>query len=217
MPLTSTPAWAVLPRQRGASLIMVMLILVVVTLIGVSAVQISILGERSARNDRDFQVAFQAAEAALLDAEIDMNGPATGTLPPGVNRRINTFAPGNDIAFIDGCGTTTTSKGLCALNASGKPAWLTVNFVGADAPVVRFGDFTGRVFDAGGQGVKPVERPRYVIEVFPNPEVFGNKGSSNQNKSSEGSHPPPKSYRVTALGFGPRQDIQVVLQTVFRK
>lgn len=199
------------PRQQGASLIMVMLILIVVTLIGVSAVQVSILGERSARNDRDYQVAFQAAEAALLDAEIDMNGPGTAT-------RQNLFVPGNDVAFIDGCGGgNTTSRGLCALNATGKPAWLTVNFVGADAPVTTFGDFTARTFDASGAGVKPVARPRYVIEVFPNPEVFGNKGSSTLNKSSEGARPPSKSYRVTAMGFGPRQDIQVVLQTVFRK
>lgn len=198
-------------RQQGASLIMVMLILIVVTLIGVSAVQISILGERSARNDRDYQVAFQAAEAALLDAEIDMNGPGTAS-------RQNLFAPGNDVAFIDGCGAgNTTSRGLCALSTTGKPAWLTVNFVGADAPVATFGDFTARTFDASGAGVKPVARPRYVIEAFPNPEVFGNKGSSNLNKSSEGSRPPSKSYRVTAMGFGPRQDIQVVLQTVFRK
>ncbi len=80
-------------REYGASLIMVMLILVVVSLLGVSAVQVSILGERSARNDRDYQIAFQAAEAALLDAEIDMNGP--GTAP----RKDTIFISGNDLAF----------------------------------------------------------------------------------------------------------------------
>lgn len=198
--------------QRGASLVMVMLILIVVTLIGVSAVQISILGERSARNDRDYQVAFQAAEAALLDAEIDINRPGSGN-------RQSAFSDGSEIAFIAGCGNSGVSKGLCAVNAIGKPAWLTVDFVGNNAAATTFGEFTARTFDAGSAGVRPVQPPRYVIEVFPNPEVYGNKGSSFQNKSRQitSTSANSKSYRVTAMGFGPRQDIQVVLQTVFRK
>lgn len=199
-------------HERGVSLIMVMLVLVVVSLLGVSAVKISILGERSARNDRDYQVAFQAAEAALLDAEIDMNGP--GTAP----RKDAVFTPGNDIAFLSGCGTQGTSKGLCSVNIAGKPAWLTINFAATDAPAVVFGDFTGRPFDFGSVGIKPVQKPRYIIESFPNSEVFVNKGSSDASKSQELKRSQtPKAYRVTAMGFGTRPDIQVVLQTVFRK
>ena len=59
-------------RQNGASLIMVMMILIVVSLLGVSGAQIGLMSERGARNDRDIQMAWQAAEAALIDAEFDM-------------------------------------------------------------------------------------------------------------------------------------------------
>ncbi len=52
-------------RQRGASLIMVMMILVVVSILGISAVQVSMMSERGARNDRDGQVSWQAAEAGV--------------------------------------------------------------------------------------------------------------------------------------------------------
>ena len=52
-------------RQAGASLIVVLLLLVIVSILGAGAAQIATMGERSARNDRDMQVAWQSAEAAL--------------------------------------------------------------------------------------------------------------------------------------------------------
>ncbi|HWV62571.1 MAG TPA: PilX N-terminal domain-containing pilus assembly protein, partial [Oxalicibacterium sp.] len=58
--------------ECGATLIVVLLLLIVVLLLGVGASQIALQGEKSSRNDRDHQIAFQAAEAALLDAETDI-------------------------------------------------------------------------------------------------------------------------------------------------
>ena len=55
-------------RQRGASLIVSLLMLVAVLVLGISAAQIALQGEKASRNDRDRQIAFQAAEAALMDA-----------------------------------------------------------------------------------------------------------------------------------------------------
>lgn len=180
---------------------MVMLILIVVSILGVGAAQIAILSERGARNDRDYQVAWQSAEAALLDAEFDIRGPGTAT-------RKDVFAVDNQIDFLDNCGSTGNSKGLCLPADTGKPTWLRVDFTSSDSPTTAFGDFTGRAFDAGGAGVKPAKKPRYMIEVLPDPEVFGNKGSRAKKKVI---------YRVTSIGFGPREDIQTLVQMVFRK
>ena len=58
--------------QYGATLLVTLLMLVVVLLLGIAAAQIALQGEKSSRNDRDRQIAFQAAEAALLDAEMDI-------------------------------------------------------------------------------------------------------------------------------------------------
>lgn len=67
-------------RSRGVSLIVVLLILVVVSILGVSGIQVAMMGERGTRNDRDQQIAWQAAEAALMDAEFDIEGlPASST------------------------------------------------------------------------------------------------------------------------------------------
>ena len=183
--------------QRGASLIMVLLILVVVSVLGAGGAQIAIMSERGARNDRDQQVAWQAAEAALVDAEVEMYGP-------GISPRRATFDGKNQVAFVDGCGTAGNSLGLCALTLSGKPAWLIADFAdaGASAMTVPLGAFTGRVFAAGVTGIQPARVPRYMFEMIP--ETVGDKSN------------PTYLYRVTAMGFGPRPDIQSVVQMVYR-
>ena len=195
-------------QHRGASLIMVMIILTVVSLLGIAGVQISILSERSARNDRDYQLAWQSSEAALIDAEFDIFGPAAST------RRL-IFSPQANIgAYVDGCGSSGSSIGLCSLVASGKPAWLTVNFetTGASAATTEYGAFTGRAFAAGASGFQPSKRPRYVMEAIP--DNFG-KGSPCRDVTA-GAGCNAFVYRVTAMGFGPRDDIQAVLQMVYR-
>lgn len=180
--------------ERGASLIMVLLILVVVSLLGVGGAQIALMSERGARNDRDLQVAWQAAEAALVDAELDMT---TGS-------RATVFDGKNATDFVPDCGTTNNSVGLCTSTSATKPAWLTVDFTdtSTSAPTTKFGDFTTRTFAAGGVGIKPAQAPRYMIELVPDP--VGDKGN------------PSFMYRVTTMGFGPRADIQGVLQMIYR-
>ncbi len=56
-------------RQQGAVLITALVLLVVLTLLGVSGMQNTILEERMAGNYRDSQIAFESAEAALRTGE----------------------------------------------------------------------------------------------------------------------------------------------------
>ena len=198
---TSRPADGL---QRGASLIMVMIILTIVSLLGIAGIQISMMSERGARNDRDMQLAWQSAEAALMDAENDLFGPGTSS------RRI-VFTPVTDSSlFIDGCGSTGNSIGLCRLVTTGKPSWLTVDFTDAtsSAPTTAYGTYTARSFAAGGAGVQPAKVPRYIIEAIKDPgDTNGLMIAPGQSKYV---------YRVTAMGFGPRSDIQAIVQMVYR-
>lgn len=190
------------PRERGASLIVVMLLLIIVSVLGVGGAQIAMMAERGSRNDRDMQVAWQAAEAALMDAEFDIHGPGTAS------RKATFTDMHNTNEFVSGCGTTGTVKGLCALAETGKPAWLLADFTNDDndAPSTAFGDFTGRTFAAGNVGVQPAKVPRYIIEPISDP--------LNRDKTFD--KPPTFIYRVTAMGFGPRDDIQAVTQILYR-
>jgi len=191
--------------QHGVSLIMVMLIMVVVSMLGIGGVQIAMMAERGARNDRDMQVAFQAAEAALLDAEFDINNKNASS-----KRTVNPFdknSPAN--LFLADCAGTGDSLGLCTENIGNtSPAWLKVDFTDTStaAKTVEFGKFTGRAFPVGAAGIQPYQKPRYVIERLE--RSFGADGSGVQNTVIF--------FRITAMGFGPRQDLQVVLQSIYR-
>ena len=177
---------------------MVMLILVVVSLLGVGGAQIALMSERGARNDRDQLVAWQAAEAALIDAESDIINPASS--------RAALLDGKTAVPFVSGCGASGDIRGLCSLVVTGKPAWLTVNFetTGTSAATTALGTFTGNTFAAGGVGIQPAKVPRYIIEQISDPsEVDETK-------------PPRFLYRVTAMGFGPRADIQAMVQMIYR-
>lgn len=186
--------------QRGIALIFVMLILVVVSILGIGGAQLAMMGERGARNERDMQIARQSAEAALVDSEFDMRGP-------GVAPRAAQFAL--EMNFLDGCGTTGIQQGLCAQTVTGKPIWLTVDFTdnSATAPTTFIGQQTTRTMLVGN-GIQPMLRPRYIVEVLPDLSIGVDKGIKAKKQLL---------YRVTAMGFGPRADIQTVLQMVFRK
>ena len=199
------PSGALPHRSQGVSLIVVMVLLVVIAGLGFAAVQISLMGERSARNDRDYQVAWQGSEAALMDAEFDMRGPNSYG-----SARMGSFATNNITDFVANCGASGNAKGLCMPAVTGKPVWLTVNFTdtSSSAPTTEFGAFTGRSFASGSNGIMPRRKPRYVIEAIPDTAVHGD--------ASIGA-PAKYVYRVTAMGFGPRDDIQAVTQMIFRK
>jgi len=59
--------------ERGIALFMSLVMLLIITVLGLSSVQTTSMQERMARNSRDTNLAFQAAEAAIRDAEIAMS------------------------------------------------------------------------------------------------------------------------------------------------
>lgn len=197
-----------LQRQRGFSLATTLILLIVVTLLGVAASQLVLTSERGARHDRDYKMAYQAAEAALKDAEFDIAGPNTSG-----NQRTNYFAAkrnGGVVGWVVAqCGTSGQMRGLC--KASDKElnqadvwvaSWFNFASTAADAPSARFGEFTGRQFPSGS-GVRPAKLPRYIIEEI--------------DDQTPGATTDRIVYRVTAIGFGPNENTQVVLQMIYRK
>lgn len=71
---------SVLSRQRGVVLIVSLVLLLIITLLGIAASQSTSLEERMAGYQRQHQLAFEAAEAALRAGESALNGGAS--LPP---------------------------------------------------------------------------------------------------------------------------------------
>lgn len=202
-PLASTTPCPHLRGQQGMSLIVVLILLVVISILGIGAAQLSMMGERGARNERDLQMAWQGAEAGLMDAEYDIRGPGTAT-------RKDLFTKNDSSAFSVGtCGNSGTGKGLCdPSTVTGKPLWLSVDLAATSPTAAIYGDFTSRAFKSGNDGLQPAKKPRYMIEVLPDRNAFGDASGRADKKFV---------YRVTSMGFGPRDDIQAVTQILFRK
>ena len=194
--------------QRGATLLITMLLLMIVLLLGVAAAQIALQGEKSSRNDRDHQIAFQAAEAALLDAEMDIQKS-----PDEARSRSHLFSINGTAAFpadddqICARGDLNISAGLCRYEEGASAAWRHVDFMDAGAHTassVSYGRFTGQSFQSGA-GLLPARLPRYIIELIPHRRA----GASAEQADYL--------YRITAVGFGVRETTQVALQTFYRK
>ncbi len=99
-----------LQRQTGAVLVASLLFVLVLALIGVSSTQTASLELKLAANNRDKNLAFQAAEAALIDAETWLG--ATVSLPE---------FDGTDAGLFQVAGTDSA------------PVWLSVNWQSSDS------------------------------------------------------------------------------------
>lgn len=194
-------------NQQGISLIVTLLMLIAVSLLGISAANIALQGEKTSRNDRDRQIAFHAAEAALVDAEMDIEHS-----PDRTRTRSKIFSKNRADGFIDGCGMGEANiyLGLCTHSAEGdKPVWLTADLDNVSSSTmisVPYGKFTGHFLQTG-QGPLPAKLPRYIIEL-----MMYNKAGESADLSGRSYF-----YRVTAIGFGMRETTRVVLQTFYRK
>ncbi|MCR6475479.1 PilX N-terminal domain-containing pilus assembly protein [Variovorax sp. ZS18.2.2] len=202
------------PQQRGFSLIVVLLLLLVAMVLGVGAAQVSLVNERSARNDRDAEVAFQAAEAALVDAETDVLGPNENT-----RQRLCLFNRQDATAFVAGCGGDGEQQGLCATAEPGTdPAWMATDLSAGSGKSVAYGTFTGQTYFSGDAatgsraGALPARAPRYIVEA-----VRSRGGLQANVLQSASAQDASYIFRVTAIGYGMQEETQVVLQTTLYK
>lgn len=186
-PMTSPPR-----RERGAILIVALMFLVLLTIIGVSSMSGTALEEKMASNLREQNVAFQAAESALRDAEIDLETAIGGT----GNRDPMTIAT-NFPASPDCTGTFT--NGVCR-NTNHKAQIVTA--AGWDwnsaSKTVAYGSYTGAIALGG-----VAQQPRYVIEYL-------------SEKDDATTTPTTRYFRITARGWGANANTTVTLQSVYR-
>jgi Tfp pilus assembly protein PilX len=180
--------------QRGVALITSLFVLLAVTMIALAVSRVAFDGERSARAERDRQLAFQAAEAGLVDGERDIEG---GADPASV--RAAMFHDDGIVGFVPGCGREPFNLGLCAAVAGATPAWQMVNA----AATTPYGSYTGAALPHGAP--LPLAPPRYIIELLPAASAGEDAGAGRQHL-----------FRITAFGYGARPGTLVVLQSVYR-
>lgn len=178
-------------RQKGATLIVALMFLVVLTLLGISAMSTTTVEERMARNSRDYNIAFQAAEAALRDAEQDI-----------LVKRALSGATG----FSADCNPNNASfQGLCLPAVSPNPnVW--DQYMTDTTRSVQYGAETAApALPSVPQPGGVANQPRYLVEALPDTVGVSLKAGSTKYI-----------YRITALGYGSNVNTQVWVQEVIR-
>ena len=203
-------------REGGFSLLVVLIFLIVLSLLAVFAVRGVVTSDRMAGNAQDWNLAFQAAEAALRDGEADVSG----TLAPEAGGGAITVHPTSPAAFTADC-----TNGLCLpATAVGNPpvwsvaahsplqndnGWKSGATIGA-GPSIQYGFYTGATAlpDPAKTDAPLPYQPRYIIETLGSP-VAGSSGGSpvvgGGYASAGGGNAGASAinaYRVTAVGFG---------------
>jgi len=192
----SLPVSKLRRQQRGAALVCALVLMMAAMLVGVSVCRAVFASIASAGAERERSIAYEAAEAALRDAERDIASDASGTDPARAAQFTGTGAGG----FVDGCGRAGSGRGLCL--AASPPAWQVQDLLEPGNPaLVPYGHYTGAGL-ATGTGLLPARPPAYLIEKIVPPGAGEPLGSF---------------YRITAVGFGSRGTTQTVLQSVYRK
>lgn len=177
-------------REGGVALLTALVLMLAVLMTGIATTRGALQGARAAAHERDRVLALQMADAALHDAQQDIEGG----MAPG-SARANAIAGGSADAFIAGCGGGRPYNGLCAHATD--PAQLAALLLDDDGPAVVFGSFTGASMP-GGEGALPRETPRYLIELLP-------------------AAPDGQLYRITARGAGSMPGTHAALQAYYRK
>jgi type IV pilus assembly protein PilX len=208
------------------ALIIVLIFLSAITGLTIYSVRQSLFGEGTARNQMDSEVARQAAEAALRDAERDIMNLTATTLtnasctrgrdrPPIISDFTSDCVQGYcilpetdyaDANWTDATSATTDAEPWWPTGRGGR--WNNT-FAGKPgrSPVTSTNctTFTGGVPFGTFTGTNPIQgvavQPEYLVEAFVRRSPISRKETNY--------------YRITARGFGYTQRTQVVLQTIY--
>ena len=199
-------------RQEGAVLVVALLFLVILTMLGVTAMNATTFEERMAGAARDSSRAFQRAEAALRDARRDINSLVIATTAESGDRA-QTMHESSFGKPVNASDAGSCTAGRC------RPRWYgtaigqplppipDVNWAYSSTQVAYYGRFTGAIDDIPTDSVS-TPKPRYIIELF---------CLQTQDASIGGQESMCKFYRLTARGWGNNPNTQVTLQEVFLK
>ncbi|CAB5656685.1 Tfp pilus assembly protein PilX [Delftia tsuruhatensis] len=230
-------------RQQGIALFIVIVLVLLSMLLALWASRSALFNELVVGNDADYQRAFEAAQALLLDAELDIRGErANGQAceddasKPSVCRRGNTTArfplEAKEVqpllAFLDAQAGTKCRDALCAKRTGPQDFWN--NTDASQGPTLaqmaaagaRYGQYTGAITGSNSNPILAEQGGTdggwYWIEVLPHDPQAGNAGLVADARPLLPLHMAPQVlYRVTALARGRKAGTQVVLQQTYAR
>lgn len=209
-------------RQRGVSLIVSLVFLLILAGLGLAALQTSTLQERMAGTVRDRNLALLAAEVTLRDALRDLSGIKAdgvtwcqpGTSPcrsaterpsdPNPVKRKGFWSWGSALrltwtpdCFHGQCNSGDNPTKMHPVWDDAEADWSETQLVPNTNKTIKYGQYTGATAIDG-----VIQQPRYILEIFPvNPlDVYGVGPSKTV------------AFRITVRAWGQSADTMVMLQ-----
>lgn len=233
-------------RQRGVALFVVIVLVMLSMLLALGASRTSLFNELLVGNDADYQRAFDAAQALLQDAELDIRGEkADGTGCSGSGDVCRTSTADkipleqqdvDPLLTALGSQTSKCRNGLCAKRTGKQDFWNNTDaskgptLAQMKAAGARYGQFTGAAVgstDAPANPIladrsEPVEKAErggwYWIEVLNYTNAVGEGLIVGGPVGSLGLRLDPNVvYRITALAYGKKPSTMVVLQQTYAR
>ncbi|MBU2863874.1 hypothetical protein KO489_08495 [Reinekea forsetii] len=177
------------PKQQGGAVLIVALsLLVILTILGISVMESSVIEERMAGNNLDYNLAFQSAESALREGEQWI--AQRNSRPDTVN------LPDEEVVLN--------------LNALGNAWWRNQNTAWWITDNNANGNPNTNTFEpAGGAMGELSNLPRFIIEEY---DIVCDGAVNDPNASAC-----KVIYRITARGWGRSPSSTVLLQSLYAK
>ena len=176
-------------QQRGGALITALSILLVLTVLGVSAMSTTALQERMAGNARDAEVAFEAAEFGLRAAEAYIN-------------TLNSASIATNFTAAGGAGGQFLASSTAEWTTSGNWSTAGKHFI----------------LPAGTYSMSVATQPQYIIQEITT-TIDAPAASSLESTDYTNTAPPItgsiRVFQITARGYGLSTNSRVMLQSHF--
>ena len=201
--------------QRGIALVFVLLMMVIAITAALFAARMTLLGDKASRNDRDRQIAFQAAELALNDAELDIMDVNIAKAAGGKGRGCKFGNPAAAFYPDAGCSADTDRRGFCQAPTDGKLLYKQIDWKKDSDDTVRqyvkYGEFTGRSGQLTIDGGVPTPKrpPKYIIVQSSPGKLQVLRGKQTAQIEA--------AYKVYALGYGVNENTKVMLEAEIYK
>jgi len=184
------PSFSHSRQQSGATLIIVLILLILITLFGMASVRSSLLQERMVSGTISNNLGFQAAEAGLRQAEVTLAEMA------------------DEPEFPDEA--NTCKNGLCSKYVptgaqNDIPHWAKAGFWQTNNAK------NGDTVKSGRLEITP----KYVIEDFGKGETGSNTATDRGTAFEPPPSAPPKLYRITSYAKAPGTDAETILQSIY--
>jgi len=179
------------PRQRGVALVLALVFLVLLTIIGITALNTTSLEEKMAGNVKDRNLAFQAAESGLIAAEYWLYTQIGKPVFPNISAGL--YSP-------------VTS------DTDATPNWEVTN-IWSGSNVVTYPCTPGTTSGCGDDLGKINTQPKYIIEDLG--ETAESSGSLTMSSGYKGKG--TTVLRITARGTGGTNAAVVMVQSTYAR